>query len=369
MVRVGAERRDALPVVLGAAEDPRAGPARADPGDLRGLRRDGRPHPAVARRRPGSPGRHTNVTSPKPAPHLRSGAETAGTATEAERGDDSHEGKARVGRRRAGGRRRLRHAGACIRVRRPGPDPGPERAAAGSRRGPGPPALTGAARARRRVGGDAAREPAGDHRLVRLRERRAESRRPGPAADGAGGGRHDRGSEDRTRQEHVPGAEGADGRRADLRLRHPLPVPGARGGRRGRAGSRPRLHHPDQPRRRHGAPGDADGLEGRGRRGPRDHRRLDLGPVRPAPAVHHRGPRRADLRGRRWLPLTGGGRLRIARPRWLRGDPQRPGRKRLDRRGPEPPQQGRHEGQAAGQLHLPLRAREPSRSRSPRRPP
>ncbi len=52
-----------------------------------------------------------------------------------------------------------------------------------------------------------------------------------------------------------------------------------------------------------------------------DDRRLDLGPVGEAPAVHHREPRRADLRGDAGLPLGCGRRLRRARPRRLRGHP------------------------------------------------
>ena len=84
----------------------------------------------------------------------------------------------------------------------------------------------------------------------------------GAAADGAGDAREsDRGAEDRTRQEHVSRAQGPDGRRPRLRLRHPLPVPGPRS-RSGDPGLNPAAEpdHPDQPRRRLGAPRHPHGL-------------------------------------------------------------------------------------------------------------
>ena len=83
------------------------------------------------------------------------------------------------------------------------------------------------------------------------------------------------------------------GRRPGLRLRHALPVPGPRGRRNRRSG----LHHADQPRRRRRAPRHAAGHEGLDRRPDRDDRRLDLGSVGPAAAVHDRERERADLRG------------------------------------------------------------------------
>ena len=61
------------------------------------------------------------------------------------------------------------------------------------------------------------------------------------------------------------------------------------------------LHHAHQPRRRRCAPRDAAGDQGRERRPDRDDRRLDLGPVRPAAALHD-GERR---RRRRYAATPG----------------------------------------------------------------
>ena len=67
-------------------------------------------------------------------------------------------------------------------------------------------------------------------------------------------------------------------------------------------------------------------------------RRLDLGPVRPAPALHHRGRRlRRRRRGHARLPVEGLEPLGRAGPGRLRGHPERQARQRLHRRGPGGP--------------------------------
>ena len=108
-----------------------------------------------------------------------------------------------------------------------------------------------------------------------------------------------RGDQERAGQEHLPRRQGPARRRPEVRLRHALPLPGPRA-----RHVRGRLHHAHQPRRRCGAPRD-EARRDRGRRqdaGARD-RRLDLGSVRAAPALHHRGRRlRRRRRGDARLP-------------------------------------------------------------------
>ncbi len=138
-----------------------------------------------------------------------------------------------------------------------------------------------------------------------------------------------RGAQDRAGQEHLPGLQARPRRRRpELRLRHPLPVPGPRERRRRR-----RLHHPDQPRRRRRAPGDAAG----------DHRRrrqplatIDGSTWDPwakrllFTTENASAPTYAATPG---LPVDGHRRLRRARARRLRGHPERLRRQHLDRRG------------------------------------
>ena len=82
-----------------------------------------------------------------------------------------------------------------------------------------------------------------------------------------------------------------EGRRPELRLRQPLPLPGPRG-------RDPGLPHAHQPRRRRRAPRDPAGDPGQQRRRPARHRRLHVGPVGAAPALH-----RGGLEG--WRRLAG----------------------------------------------------------------
>ena len=109
----------------------------------------------------------------------------------------------------------------------------------------------------------------------------------------------DRGAEDRAGQEHVP-------RRSRTRSTAPDPdydygthflYQGheAAASVTARAG----LHHAHQPRRRRRAPRDAARDAGLERPADRHDRRLDLGPVGPAAALHDRERERADLRGDR----------------------------------------------------------------------
>ena len=101
-----------------------------------------------------------------------------------------------------------------------------------------------------------------------------------------------------------------------------------------RRGARRReLHHSHQPRRRRRAPGDAAGDQDATGNPLADDRRLDLGSVREAAALHDGEPHGAHLRRDAELPVDGRGRLRRARPRRLRGNPGRQRRQHLDRRG------------------------------------
>ena len=100
------------------------------------------------------------------------------------------------------------------------------------------------------------------------------------------------------------------------------------------------------------------------RRRPARHRRLDLGPVHPAPAVHRGEQQRAATSGRRTLgyPVDGHRHLGLARPRRLRGHPERHRRQRLDRRGRRRSAgNAEHARQAAQLLRLPLRPRRQER--------
>ena len=95
-----------------------------------------------------------------------------------------------------------------------------------------------------------------------------------------------------------------------------------------------------------------------------DYRRLDVGSVGRAAAVHDGERERSDLRGHAGLPVDGDRRLRRARPRRLRGHPGRQRREHLDRRG----RQRRRTSagttaKRAEQLHLPLRPQDPGRPR------
>ena len=119
-----------------------------------------------------------------------------------------------------------------------------------------------------------------------------------------------RGVEDGARQEHVPRLRARpQGRRRELQLRHPLPLPGPRD----RHG---RVHHADQPRRRPGAPDHA----ARPRR-TRPARRCR--PSTAPPGTRGRSsscsrPRAAEarrVRDRPGLPVDGHEPRRLARPR------------------------------------------------------
>ena len=135
------------------------------------------------------------------------------------------------------------------------------------------------------------------------------------------------GAQDRAGQEHLPGLqEGPPGRRPELRLRHPLPLPGPRGRLAG-------LHHPDQPRRRRDAPRDRAGDEGRPGQRHRHDRRLTWDPWAQRLLFTTESATQADLLGHARFPVDGARRLRRARPRRLRGHPGRLGREHLDRRG------------------------------------
>ena len=133
-------------------------------------------------------------------------------------------------------------------------------------------------------------DPAGVGRGPHRRRATRRSRRPfygydftdaahpliaAPAGDGGG-------AEDRAGQEHLPRAAAA--RRAPTR-RYDY---GTHFLFQGHEAGAPGLHHADQPRRRPRPPRHADGDAGRPRRRPARLRRLDLGPVRPAAAVHRR---------------------------------------------------------------------------------
>ena len=170
------------------------------------------------------------------------------------------------------------------------------------------------------------------------------------------------GAQDRAGQEHLPGLqEGPPGRRPELQLRHPLPLPGPRG-------RLARLHHADQPGRGREAPRDRAGDEGRPGQRHRHDRRLHLGSVGAAAPVHDRERDQADLLGHARLPVDGARRLRRARPRRLRGHPGRLGRQHLDRRGHRRRVQATrmrvplvHDREDPAQLRLPLRPEDPGR--------
>ena len=127
-------------------------------------------------------------------------------------------------------------------------------------------------------------------------------------------------------------------------------------------GSTRGLHHPHQPRRRRGAPRDAARDEGRRRQPARHDRRLDLGPVGEAPAVHDRERRRADLRGDARLPLDGRAtspaRSAAAATRASRTTP--PATSGSSRTSAAPSKPGTTR-EAPEQLRLPLRADDPGR--------
>ena len=204
--------------------------------------------------------------------------------------------------------------------------------------GPSGPALTGVPRANTEVDGyapasklspelqqvvgrpglDEAREPVGADLLLRLRQRRRSNAAGEPQMVPTPAHR-DRGAEDRAGQEHLPRLQARPARRR----RRATTTARTSSSRATRAAPAARLHHPHQPRRRRGAPRDAAGDDGRRRRTARDDRRLDLGSVGEAAAVHDGERERADLRGDAGLPVDGHRRLRRARPRRLRGHPER----------------------------------------------
>ena len=219
-------------------------------------------------------------------------------------------------------------------------------------------ALGRAAAGRGRPGLDEARRRLGEpeqRRLLRLRQRHPERRRP--AADGADADDADRGAEDRAGQEHVRRLQEQPARSGSaLLLRNAFPLPGPRA-------RLARLHHAHQPRRRRRPPGHAAGDEGRHGREPGDDRRLDLGAVGRAAAVHHREPECADLCGHSGLPVHRHRCLGRAGPRRLRGNPGRQRRQHLDRRGHRRVEQARHDRKDPQQLHLPLRPQDQGRSR------
>ena len=94
-------------------------------------------------------------------------------------------------------------------------------------------------------------------------------------------------------------------RRPELRLRQALPLPGPRGG---APGHMTRINLDADA----AAPGDAAGHAGRDRQAAADHRRLDLGSVGPAAALHRRDRRRRRRMRRR---RTTRPRSRTSRPR------------------------------------------------------
>ena len=153
-----------------------------------------------------------------------------------------------------------------------------------------------------------------------------------------------RGPQDRAGQEHLPRLQERPlRRRPELRLRHALPLPGPRGRVNG-AGYITRINLDADAAHRVTllATTDATGAP------IADDRRLDLGPVGPAAPLHDGEPDRTDLLGHAGLPVDRRRRLRRARPRRLRGHPERRRRQHLDRRG-----------------HRRLRARPARRRRSP----
>ena len=87
-----------------------------------------------------------------------------------------------------------------------------------------------------------------------------------------------------------------NGARPRLLLRQEIPVPGPRG-RDVRQRREAGLHHADQPRRGHQAPGHAARHAGLERRSAADDRRRRLGSLGRAPHLHHRERKRPDLCG------------------------------------------------------------------------
>ena len=198
-------------------------------------------------------------------------------------------------------------------------------------------------------GGDAAGESRVTREVLRVQRRQAE---PGAAPAGL----QCRSPQDRARQEHLPPAQRPARRRSELRLRPRLPLPGPRVRRR-----RPGLHHPNQPRCRRRASGDAHGDQGRDGQVAACVRRLRVVPVGPAPAVHLRRRQRGrSVAGDAGRPVEGGGHLGRAGPRRLRGHPAGFGRQPVDRRGRRRRDGRRQQPRtAAEQLRVPLQAVQP----------
>ena len=93
----------------------------------------------------------------------------------------------------------------------------------------------------------------------------------------------------------------------------------------------------------------------------RDHRRSTWDPLAKRLLFTTENAERPDLRGDARLPVDRRGRFRRARPRRLRGHPERRRRQPVDRRGHRRRQQAGADGpQAAQQLHLPLRPGTPA---------
>ena len=146
--------------------------------------------------------------------------------------------------------------------------------------------------------------PSGHRHELRLRERHAEPDDPTRAADGpasAPAQRRRRPSRTRTPT--------SSSRRAS-RARTPRYDYGTHFLYQGHEGARHRereeagLHHADQPRRRRGAPRDAARVAGLDGQPDPDDRRLDVGSVGPAAALHDRERERTDLRGDARYPST-----------------------------------------------------------------
>ena len=141
----------------------------------------------------------------------------------------------------------------------------------------------------------------------------------------------DRGAQDRAGQEHLPASSRTAWQGADPSYDYGTHFlfQGHEGGRRRR-----RLHHAHQPRRRRRAPRDAAGDAGldRATRSPRSTARPGTR-GRSGCSSRPRARARRPTRRRPDYPVDGRRRLRRARPRRLRGHPERLRRQHLDRRG------------------------------------
>ncbi len=189
------------------------------------------------------------------------------------------------------------------------------------------------------------------------------STRPGRAADAADTGLGERGAEDRTGQEHLPGLQEGPARSRPaynygshfLYQGHEL---GATVNGRPRATSRASTSMPTAHTASRSSPGRTRPAN---RSQPIDGSTWDPF-ARPA-ALHDREPERADLRGDTRLPVHRRRRLGRARARRLRGHPGRRRGEHLDRRGHRRRRTRAARREAAEQLRLPLRPEAAGRPR------